>query len=187
MRRFRSPFLIVLLTSLFWIATSHATPVIRGGAYVLPSRGMKQAIEEILTLHLQRLDAQEQRLDAQDLQIAANTAALNAHISDTGNAHDHDARYVMDSGEDLRSFYGVIDGAAGTIISGSGFSLTKLGVGAYRITYDTPFPAPPSVQFVAGHGGLTFVATVNHADLIIFDNAANPLDGAVMFHVVGPQ
>ncbi len=131
------------------------------------------------------------RVAALEAQQATNTAALEAHIADTGNAHDHDARYVRDSGTDLRVVWGGVT-STGVVSHGDGFTATRNGVGSYTVTYTQPFGGRPS--FVVDHansaspvyhtngfdGAGSFSFTVN-------DAAGNPVDDGFFFISVGPQ
>ncbi len=93
---------------------------------------------------------------------------------------------VIDSGQDLRTLYGVFQ-ADGTVASGTDYSVVRNSTGNYTITFDTPFPTAPSVVFNGGGGGQSFVVGPASVTLTNFDNSAMPFDSAIMFTVTGTQ
>lgn len=121
--------------------------------------------------------------------IASNTSAISSHVSNTTSAHSFDARYVRDSGENLRILRGTV-WADGSISTGSGFTVTKGATGVYTINYATPFfgVASPVVSSTyrsvwAGGSAGSSSCTVNMVDTI----SGNATDGAFTFVITGRQ
>jgi hypothetical protein len=57
-----------------------------------------------------------------------------------------------------RTVSGYFNGSTGAVISGTGFSVTRTGVGAYTVRFHRPFRAPPHIV-ATPVGGQNFVAT----------------------------
>ncbi|MHC5010397.1 MAG: hypothetical protein ACYTG6_05515 [Planctomycetota bacterium] len=120
-----------------------AAPVIRGGQYILPSRGMKQAIEEILSDHLARLntleanDAANQAAIAQNAaNIATNAADIATNAADISNLEDYA----------VRSYGGFVSGdGSPQFLSSPNMTVTRNGPGDYTIDF-----APGSFTNVDG-------------------------------------
>jgi hypothetical protein len=99
--------------------------------------------------------------------------------------------YVPAGEENLRVNRGIVDGA-GTVLQGSGFLATRLGAGAYRITFTTLFGAVPSAVASVTSVGSAWYAIVGYANTAEFYvylknvNGAH-VDGTFSFCVVGPR
>jgi hypothetical protein len=90
----------------------------------------------------------------------------------------------------LRIIRGTVDSAA-NILAGSGFSVVREGVGSYRITFDTPFAATPTVTVNAIHFGawLVYVGTLNqaHAQVRILSPNGSTANWDFNFIAIGPR
>lgn len=81
---------------------------------------------------------------------------------------------------------GRISGAAPTILQGSGFSVVKLFVGVYTVTFDVVFPATPIVVLtteVVGSARLANPAATLF-QLALENNAGAAVDGVFTFTAV---
>jgi hypothetical protein len=85
---------------------------------------------------------------------------------------------------------GRVNGVAGTIVAGSGFTLTVNGVGDYTITFTTPFaaaPAPPQpLQLTANRAFCQGISvTASAVRYAFFNSAGAALDVEFIFVVEG--
>jgi hypothetical protein len=85
--------------------------------------------------------------------------------------------------------------ANGSIIIGSGFTVSKDSIGSYTITFNTPFSGSPSVTATVADSFASFPVTAGvfntHANLeIVFPNSRTTgqlSDKPFHFIAVGPQ
>lgn len=80
--------------------------------------------------------------------------------------------------------------AAGAVNAGSGFTVTKLGAGNYRVTFNAAFGAAPAVVVdidqTGAYGGSIQARAADHFDVIAFNtNTQVPADLAFVFFVIG--
>lgn len=95
--------------------------------------------------------------------------------------------------ENLRIIRGIVS-ANGTIIGGSGFTVSRTGAGQYTITFTTPFPSPPAVTATTNFNGSassviqTNGVTGSSAAFYISTNST-PVNADDAFHfiAVGPR
>ena len=121
---------------------------------------------------------------------AGGNISTDGNISADGNITANNGKPVPVAEEGLRIIRGTVS-ANGTIISGSGFSVSKQGTGTYGISFPA-FPAMPTVVATARSGGNLFASTISHQTsyfvvTTILGNVGAPFDVAFDFIVIGPR
>ncbi|MDO8631653.1 MAG: hypothetical protein Q7R41_14295, partial [Phycisphaerales bacterium] len=131
-----------------------------------------------------------------DVGIGTNTplGKLNVvgdiFITDPSGNHS-----VPGGAENLRLLRGKIDGTPDNVgvIFGTGLSMTRLGIGHYRITYWTPFPFEPAVTANVIYDAHPQIATISSSsggefvDIRIWTAPGAPVDADFMITVIGPR
>lgn len=93
--------------------------------------------------------------------------------------------------ENLRVLRGNL-ASGSSILAGSGFTLTSLGTGNYRVTYTTPFSAAPSLMATVFDASVPQIATISSNtttsfDVKIWSIAGAAVDSDWQFIVAGPK
>lgn len=126
--------------------------------------------------------------------VGIGTTSPTAKLDVRGNIRLGTSGDVLAPGgvENLRIIRGVV-GGAGNIIAGSGFTVTHgpTGSGQYTITFNTPFPSPPTIMATAEN--VSQARTINTAGVTgstanvrtYFGTSAT--DAAFHFVAIGPR
>lgn len=96
---------------------------------------------------------------------------------------------ASDSGE-TRMVFGVVNGDDGSFFSGSGFTVSRLGVGSYRVTFTTAFGGIPAVTITPVVAGVAIHSSTNALSAVgvnvdIFNAAGNRTDEHFSIIVIG--
>jgi len=125
--------------------------------------------------------------------IGIGTATPNSRLDVRGSiALGSSGQYLAVGGkENLFIIRGHINSSGG-ITTGTGFTVTKTGTGAYTVTFTTPFSAEPTVT-VSPQVGLARIATITNVgagsvQVRTFDSASgSAIDQDFHFIAIGPQ
>lgn len=129
--------------------------------------------------------------------IGLGTAAPNAKLDVRGDIRLGASGQLRatSSEENLRIVRGVVNGN-GSIIVGSGFTVSHLSEGQYRVTFSTPFTGPPAFTATADSNGLgdvqvAMTAGATSTNVVIFTKTAGITGGStdMAFHfiAIGPR
>jgi hypothetical protein len=99
--------------------------------------------------------------------------------------------YVPATSENLRIVRGRIAGPTGGITTGTGFTVTRTGTGAYTVTFTPAFADEPTITAtpqvgLARHATVTNVGS-SSAQFRTWDNAGNAIDQDFHFIAIGPR
>lgn len=97
---------------------------------------------------------------------------------------------AIDATENLTALRGSVD-SAGTIDAGSGFTISKMGTGDYRVNFSSPFSSAPSVvatvrNSVGGSFRRIRVAAESTTSVrVLLDDGSSPVDEGFCFVALG--
>lgn len=122
-------------------------------------------------------------------EITNRQAAVSSEITNRQAADNAlDAR--LDTLELIRTVWGRVSDT-GTILNGSGFTCSRIGTGAYVVTFGSNFPSTPATTVTGwGFAGLVVSVSSNPPSVGGFQVAVQNVDGApsdagFMFHSIG--
>ena len=92
----------------------------------------------------------------------------------------------------VRTIFAVVNSADGSLYSGSGLTVAKLGVGSYRVTFSAPFANYPAILVTPIAPGTAVHCSTNglnvgNVDIDIFNAAGARTDLHFSIIAIGPR
>ena len=125
--------------------------------------------------------------------VGTNTPAATLDVRGDIKTGPSGQYFAAAGQENLRLLRGYVNGVSAQIEAGSGFTVSRLGTGHYRITYDTPFPGEPTVTANAIDESEPQIVTIDTGaggssiEIRIWSMIGVPVDSNFMFSVIGPR